>query len=110
MTNDILEYKGYQTRIEYDADSHCLFGKISGIRDLVTFESTDIAQIEAEFRSAVDDYLSFCEEVGKTPDKEYRGMFNIRIQPALHQKLAEKAFRDHDTLNAAVEKAIANYV
>lgn len=110
MTNDILEYKGYLTRIEFDAESFSLFGKIEGIKDLVTFESEDPLRIAEEFHSAVDDYLDFCEEVGKTPEKEYRGRFNVRIEPALHQRLAERALRDHETLNAVVEKAIKAYV
>ncbi len=110
MTNDILEYKGYHTRIEFDAASCSLFGKIEGIKDLVTFESGDPMRIVEEFHSAVDDYLDFCEEVGKTPEKEYRGRFNVRIEPALHQRLAERALRDHETLNAVVEKAIKAYV
>ena len=63
MTNNILEYKGYHARIEYDKDDQVLRGKIEGIGDLVTFESEDIKKIETEFHEAVEDYLDFCEEV-----------------------------------------------
>ena len=110
MKNDILEYNGYYAKIEFDASAHSLFGKIEGIQDLVTFESGSPVEIEAEFRSAVDDYLAFCEEVGKVPEKEYRGKFNVRIEPALHQKLAERAMKDHESLNTTVAQAIAAYV
>ena len=60
-----LEYKGYRTRIEFDPAAKLLHGKIEGISDLVTFESTDTAQIENEFHAAVDDYLDFCKEIQK---------------------------------------------
>ena len=60
---DILEYKGYHTRIEYDSQSKVLHGKIEGINDLVTFESESVAKIEDEFHKAVDDYLAFCEVI-----------------------------------------------
>ena len=53
----ILEYKGYHTKIEFDAESLVLRGKIEGIKDLVDFESVDIMGIEKEFHTAVDDYL-----------------------------------------------------
>ena len=110
MTNNILEYKGYHARIEYDKDDQVLRGKIEGIGDLVTFESEDIKKIETEFHEAVEDYLDFCEEVGKTPEKEYKGSFNIRISPQLHKQLAMTAMKNGDTLNASVEKAIKRYV
>lgn len=57
-----LEYKGHHSKIFFDADDMILYGKIEGIRDLVTFESTDATNIEQEFQNAVDDYLKFCEK------------------------------------------------
>jgi len=108
--SDVLEYKGYHAKIEYDSEDKILRGKIEGINDFVDFESEDPRGIEKEFQAAVDDYLRFCEEVGKTPDKEYKGSFNIRIAPELHKKLSIIALRNGDTLNASVEKAIKEYV
>ena len=58
----------------------------------------------------MDDYLKFCKEVGKEPDKEYKGSFNVRINPDLHKKLAIIAMKNGDTLNTSVEKAIFEYV
>lgn len=110
MKNNILEYKGYHTKVEFDSDGLVLRGKIEGINDLVNFECEDIKDVEKEFREAVDDYLEFCKEMGKEPDKEYKGTFNIRINPQLHKKLATVAMKNGDTLNACVEKAIQEYV
>lgn len=106
----ILEYKGYHTRIEFDAESLVLRGKIEGIKDLVDFESADIMGIEREFHIAVDDYLQFCKEVGREPDKEYKGSFNVRINPELHKALVIKAMKNGESLNGTVEKAISAYV
>lgn len=108
--NSVLEYKGYCTRIEFDADSMLLHGKIEGINDLVTFESEDSSRIEAEFHAAVDDYLDFCREVGKQPEKEYRGLFNVRIKPELHKRIAAEAVKNNLSMNAMVEQAISSYV
>lgn len=110
MKNNILEYKGYHTKIEFDTETYTLRGKIEGINDLVNFESSDGSRIEKEFHDAVDDYLEFCKEVGKDPDKEYRGIFNVRINPELHKKLALKAYENGESLNATVEKAIQEYL
>lgn len=107
---NVLEYKGYHSKIEFDSEALVLRGKIEGIKDLVNFESADIHTVQEEFRAAVDEYLEFCKEVGKEPDKEYKGTFNIRISPDLHKKLAIVAIKNGDTLNATVEKAIKQYI
>lgn len=68
---NIIEYKGYRTKIEYSHEDKVLFGKIEGIDDLVNFESDSAKEIEKEFRLAVDYYLGLCSEIGKSPDKAY---------------------------------------
>lgn len=110
MMRNLMEYKGYHTKIEVDVESMSLRGKIEGINDYIDFEAEDITAIEAEFHSAVDDYLEFCAEVGKEPEKEYKGTFNVRISPELHKKLALCAFKDGRSLNAEVEKAIMIFI
>ena len=108
--SNILEYKGYHSKIEFDINDKVLRGKIEGINDLILFESGDIENIEFEFHNAVDDYLEFCKEVGKEPDKEYKGSFNIRINPLLHKKISLIALRNGESLNSTVERAIADFV
>ena len=107
---NILEYKGYHTRVECSLEDGVLFGKIEGIRDLVTFECDSIPEAEAEFHKAVDDYLEFCAEVGKEPEKEYKGQFNVRIAPELHRRLAIEAFKADVSMNTYVEEAIKEKV
>lgn len=109
-TISVLKYKGYYTKIEFDKESMVLYGKVEGIKDLVDFQSDSAKTIEKEFHQAVDDYLAFCQEVGKTPEKEYKGTFNVRITPALHRDLARVAFIENKTLNACVEEAVKSYV
>lgn len=105
-----LYYKNYYTNVSYSAEDKILYGKIEGINDLVTFESESAETIEKEFRSAVDDYLAFCEEVGKEPEKVYKGSFNVRIAPELHKALAEYAARNGLSLNQATATAIEKFV
>ena len=59
-------------------------GVIEGFNDYVDFQTSNIADVEKEFHCAVDDYLIFCSEVEKEPEKEYKGTFNVRIKPELH--------------------------
>ena len=73
---------------------------------MVYFQSDSAKDIEREFHEAVDDYLEFCAEVGKEPQKEYSGLFNVRISPELHKKISVLAQAEGVSLNKAVEQAI----
>ena len=107
---NILNYKGYFTKIEYSAQDGLLFGKIEGINDLVNFESDSPKEIEKIFHEAVDDYLALCEELEQNPNKAYSGSFNIRIDPTLHRAIALHAIKKGKSLNSAVEDAIQTYM
>lgn len=65
-----LEYKGFHANVEIDFEANEFYGELEGISDFVNFIS-DIGEgvpgIVREFHSAVDDYLEFCNEVGKEP-------------------------------------------
>lgn len=110
MMGNIMKYKDYSAVIEYSCEDKVLFGKIIGINDLVTFESDSADEIENEFHAAVDDYLAYCKEVGKEPEKEYKGCFNVRISPRLHRELALYAMQSGISLNQAVENAVSEFV
>lgn len=108
--SNILKYKGYLTKIEFSVEDNILYGKIEGIHDLVTFESSSAEEIENEFHAAVDDYLDFCERLGQEPDKTYSGSFNVRISPELHKRVSQYALVHGTTLNQTVETAIARFI
>ena len=86
--DNLLHYKGYSAKPEYSVEDKVFYGKLLGIDDLVDFYSENAKNIETEFHKAVDDYLTFCAEIGKEPQKEYSGMFNVRIPPELHRRLS----------------------
>lgn len=108
--SNVLRYKGYIAKIQFSSEDELLHGKIEGIRDHISFESESAADIMDEFRDAVNDYLDMCKELGRSPDKVYNGVFNVRIDKNLHRKIAEIAIANNVSLNACVEDAICDYV
>ena len=104
--SDLLHYNGYSARPEYSAEDRIFYGTILGISDLVDFQSENAKDLEEQFHKAVDEYLEFCKEIGKEPQKEYNGLFNVRISPELHRQLSQFAQAEGVSLNKAVELAI----
>lgn len=107
---NIIEYKGYFAKVEFSVRDQILYGKIEGIDDLITFQCESATAIEKEFQLAVDDYLIFCETVGKVPQKAYKGSFNVRVSPELHQKADILAKKSGRTLNQVVSDALSEYL
>ena len=108
--SDIIEYKGYQTKIEFDSDSNLLFGVVMGINDRIIVEAESVTEFIDAFHESVDDYLELCQELNKEPQKPYKGVFNVRVSPALHKKAAQEAYKRSITLNEFVCEAIEQHL
>ena len=109
MANTI-EYKGYIGSIEYSSEDKCFFGKLEMIDDLVTFEATNAQELEDNFHGLVDDYLEICKILGREPQKVYKGVFNVRIEPELHRKVYKEALKIGVSLNTYVREALSTRV
>ncbi len=101
-----LEYKGYTGSIEYSKEDNLLFGRVLGIKGLISFEGQTGHELEDDFKEAVDVYLADCKATGKIPQKPFKGSFNVRISPKLHQKAALLAMQDKMSLNNFVAESI----
>jgi len=69
------------------------------LRDVITFQGTPVEEIDVAFRSSIDDYLEFCEELGEDPDRPFKGRFMLRLPPELHRKAYVNAVREGKSLN-----------
>ncbi|MCF0238658.1 MAG: type II toxin-antitoxin system HicB family antitoxin [Sphaerochaetaceae bacterium] len=86
------------------------YGKVLGIRALVSYEGENARELVSDFHSAVDDYLEMCVAEGRSPETAYKGSFNIRISPELHKKAVITALSQSMSLNSFVEQAIEKVV
>ncbi len=57
MSNE-LEYKGYTGSVEFSEADGIFYGKVVGIRALVSYEGHTRQELTEDFHAAVDDYLS----------------------------------------------------
>ena len=108
--NNTMEYKGFVGSVLYSDQDECFAGKILGINDLVTFEGDSVKELKQSFHEAVEDYLLMCEKAGREPEKSYKGCFNVRIDPVLHQKASILAESENISLNKFVEISIADRI
>jgi len=108
---DMMTYKSYFGSVHYNDDDRLFYGKLEFIHALVSYEGTDVESLRRAFEESVDDYLEFCQEKGRQPEKPFKGTFNVRLTSELHQKLVKHAMTEGVPLNTYVknilEKAVA---
>lgn len=105
-----LAYKGYNGSVQFSAEDKVLHGRIVAIRDVITFEGRDVRSLEKNFKTAVDEYLRFCQDQGKTPDTPFKGSFNVRLGQELHKRAALYAQAHDQNLNTVVHDAVEEFL
>ena len=101
-----LEYKGYTGSIEYSKEDDLLYGKVLGIQGLISYEGKTGKELEEDFKEAIEVYLTDCKNEGITPEKPFKGSFNVRVSAELHQKAALLAMDEKMSLNNFVAESI----
>lgn len=102
----MIEYKGYTGVFEFDDSIDAFHGHVIGIRDTVTFVGKSVDDLEQALADSVEDYLAFCEEQGREPERPYRGEFLVRATPGLHRAVAVRAAASGMSMNAWVVRAL----
>jgi len=100
---NILRYRDYTGSVCFSEEDGVFYGEIIGVFDSVSFEGDSVKSLTDDFHNAVDEYLEFCEESGKQPQKSD---FSIRISPDVFNKATVFATNRGLPLNAFVEKII----
>ena len=105
-----LDHKEYTGSIEYSKEDKLLYGKVLGIQGLLSYEGKTGVELEAGFISIIDEYLTHCQETAISPEKPFKGSFNVRISSELHRELALKAMELNSSQNQLVREAIRSYL
>jgi predicted HicB family RNase H-like nuclease len=107
---NLLRYKGFLGPAEMSDEDDAFFGKVIGIKDLVSYQGATVKELKKDFKEAVDSYLGVCKRCNKPVQKSLTGNFNVPIKPELHQLASCTAAEKGVSLNKVVQEAIQSYV
>ena len=57
-----IQYKGYVGSVEFSEEDEIIYGKVMGVRSLISYEGENEKELLNDFHNAVDDYLKTCVE------------------------------------------------
>jgi predicted HicB family RNase H-like nuclease len=103
---NVMTYKGYSARIEFDQRDDIFTGKIVGIADSITFHGETVRKLRADFEAAIDHYLADCEATGRRPLKAASGKLMLRVSPEVHARALATAKTAGKSLNQWAEEVM----
>ena len=100
----------YSAKIEYDPELDLFRGEILGLSGGADFYGKNPKELRTEFKRSLKVFLEVCKEKGIEPRRHFSGKFNLRIPPALHEKLAIAAQAQGKSINTLAQEALQERV
>ena len=74
-----IEYKNFKGTVEFSAEDNLFFGKVIGLRPLISYQGENLQNLIHDFHGAVDGYLEICIAEGLDPEKGVVSIYNSNI-------------------------------
>jgi predicted HicB family RNase H-like nuclease len=103
---NMMKYKDYIAKIEYDEEDRIFVGHLAGIKDIVGFHGTTVDELENAFHESVDNYLAISDETGRPAQKPYSGNLMLRISPEIHAAVATVSQVQGKSINQWVSEVL----
>lgn len=103
---NVITYKGYMARVEFDPRDDVFAGKVLGIVDGITFHGSTVADLTKDFHDAINHYLADCTATGRVPQKSASGKLMLRIPPEVHTAASMAAQAAGKSLNQWAAEAL----
>ncbi len=101
-----MSYRGYTAHIVYDDRDAIFVGRVLGIDDIIGFHADSVGALRRAFEEAVDDYLSSCAKLGKSPQSTASGRMMLRVSPEVHRASLIAAQAQGKSLNQWAEQVL----
>jgi len=107
---NVMTVDGFNAKIDYDSEIDMFRGEILGLTGGADFYGKTPKELRTKFKKSLTVFLDVCKEKGIEPRRSYSGKFNLRIPPALHEKLAIAAQAEGKSINTLAQEALAQRV
>jgi predicted HicB family RNase H-like nuclease len=101
-----LNYNGYVAKVTYDEGDQDMHGVVTNTAATLHFAGRSIDELKQAFADTVNEYVAWCHERGKDPEKPYTGNVSLRIPPTLHRALATSALDEGTSVNNFIARLL----
>lgn len=101
-----MTHDGYVATIELDESAGLFHGEVVNTRDVLIFQGRTFDELRTAFADTIADYIEWCRERGKEPERPFSGTFTLRLSPELHRRIAAAAARSGKSVNSYVAETL----
>ena len=101
-----MTHDGYLATIELDEEAGLFHGEVINTRDVLTFQGRTPEELKTAFAETIADYIDWCRERGKSPERPFSGTFSVRVKPEVHRRAAAAAAREGKSLTGFVAEVL----
>jgi uncharacterized protein len=65
VMNNTMSYRGYTASMTFDTEDKIIVGRVLDVDDIISFHGESVSELETNFHTVVDDYVSACEQLGR---------------------------------------------
>ena len=105
---NMMKYRGYIARVEYDNEDRIFVGHLAGIKDIVGFHGSSVDELETAFHEAVNEYIAISEKTGRPAQRPYSGNLMLRVTPEVHAAAVTAAEAKGKSLNQWASEVLDN--
>ncbi len=102
----MIEYKEYLGIFNFDPEIDAFHGTVINTNDVITFYGTSVAELRKEMQASIEEYLAFCQEQGREPEKPCSGTLTIHTSPDLHRRITLQAARRQVSMNIYIQELL----
>jgi predicted HicB family RNase H-like nuclease len=102
-----MPHDGYIAKVEIVEDAGVIHGRVVNAHAVLTFEGTTVEELRTAFTDTIADYREWCRERGVEPENPYSGTLSLRIDPALHRRVAESAAKAGESIHQFIADRLA---
>lgn len=95
----VIEYQGYAAKVDFDDEQELFHGEVLNIRDVITFQARTAKELKKALKESIEDYISWCKNRKKEPQKPLSGKFVLRLSPELHRAVFTRAQKEDKSIN-----------
>lgn len=102
----------YLKIVEWSEEDQCYIGRVPGLT-LGGIHGKNEAKVYEKLSALVEEWIKIYKEDSAplplaTAGKKYSGKFNLRLSPALHERLTIESLKINESLNSYCVKVLKN--
>jgi predicted HicB family RNase H-like nuclease len=102
----------YLKIVEWSEEDQCYIGRVPGLA-LGGVHGKNETKVYEKLNTLVDEWIKIYKEDNAplplaTAGKKYSGKFNLRLSPALHERLTIESLKINESLNSYCVKVLKN--